>query len=64
MAKRRYVSHSSLDAYGQCPKKWQLRYVEQVEEKPMLAGVAGNAVHKATEIIDNDELWKDAGDEA
>lgn len=57
--KRRYVSHSSLDTYRQCPEKYRLTYVEGEGRKPMMAGVGGSAVHHATEVIDHEELWRE-----
>ncbi|AYY11578.1 hypothetical protein EF847_01405 [Actinobacteria bacterium YIM 96077] len=54
---RDYVSSSSLKTYRECPRKYQLRYVERAQQRPMIAGAAGSAVHSATEVIDRKELW-------
>ena len=48
----KHVSYSALDGYVSCPKRYQLSRILQLEEKPGLASIAGNAVHSATELID------------
>ena len=57
-SERDFHSHSSLDTYMSCPMKYKLRYIDRVEQIPMMAGVGGSAIHRATEIIDRNELWK------
>ena len=47
-----HVSYSALDGYVSCPKRYQLSRVLQLEEKPGLASIAGNALHRASELID------------
>lgn len=48
----KHVSYSALDGYARCGKQYQLSRVLQLEEKPGLAALAGNAIHRATQLID------------
>lgn len=41
-----------MDVMLSCPKKYQLRKVVRVEERPSFASIGGSAFHTATEAID------------
>jgi len=59
-----YVSYSRIQTLLECPWKWALQYTllkGYVEPVPMWAGVGGTAFHEATEVIDRDETWRNAG---
>ena len=43
------LSHSSVNDMLSCPKKYQLRKIVQVEERPGWAALGGKAVHAAVE---------------
>lgn len=47
-----HLSHSTVNGYRMCGKKFQLEKVFQLEQKPGLAAIGGNAVHTATEKLD------------
>lgn len=49
-----HLSYSSMDNYRSCGMRFKLQRVYQVEQKPGLAGLGGNAVHTATEWYDLD----------
>lgn len=52
-ALKAHVSYSQLTAMTECPKRFQLlRVVGVPEGVPWLAGLAGRAVHRATEDYD------------
>ena len=48
----KHVSYSALDGYARCGKQYQLSRVLGLEEKPGLAALAGNVIHRASELID------------
>lgn len=48
----RHLSYSTVNGYRMCGKQFELTRVLQLEEKPGLAAIAGNAVHSATEVFD------------
>lgn len=48
----RHLSFSTLSTYRMCSTKLYLQKVLQLDEKPSLAAIGGNAVHSATEAID------------
>lgn len=59
-----YVSHSTISGYNMCPKKTFFAKVLCLEEKPGLAAIGGNAVHSATQRIDEaafEQLRRDNG---
>jgi len=47
-----HVSYSSLSAFMECGKKWQLRYRVGLPDRPAWWNIGGHAVHSATEQID------------
>lgn len=47
-----HLSYSSMDNYRSCGMRFRLQRIDQVEQKPGLAGLGGNAVHTATEWYD------------
>ena len=48
----KHLSYSSLNTYRFCGKQFQLSKVLQLEERPGLASIGGNAVHTASEWVD------------
>lgn len=57
----KHLSHSTVDSYRMCGKKMFLQKIAQVEQRPGLAGIGGNAVHEATEVVDHliwDQGWE------
>lgn len=52
-----HLSHSTIGSYRMCAKKFQLQKILRLEEKPGLAAIGGNAVHRATEKIDLAEFF-------
>ena len=48
----KHLSFSTISTYRMCGKQFQLSKVMQLEQRPGLAGIGGNAVHTATEQID------------
>lgn len=57
-----HLSYSSMDNYRSCGMRFRLQRIDQVEQKPGLAGLGGNAVHTATEWIDLAEFHGNAID--
>lgn len=53
----KHLSFSALNGYRMCGAQFKLQRVLQVEQRPGLAGLGGNAVHTATE-------WCDMGESA
>lgn len=49
MTDRGYFSWSQLQAYGDCPEKYRLRYVQGVPSQPSGALIAGKVGHKVIE---------------
>ncbi len=47
----RYLSPSSADAYRQCPKRWQYRYIERLPDPPGEAALAGTFAHRVLELL-------------
>lgn len=47
-----HLSYSSMDGFRTCGARFKLQKVLQVEQKPGLAGIGGNAVHAASELWD------------
>lgn len=47
-----HLSHSTVSGFRMCGKKFELQKVLRLEEKPGLAAIGGNAVHRATEDYD------------
>lgn len=54
-----HFSYSTMDGYRFCGERHRLQKVLQVEQRPGLAGIGGNAVHAATEEYDK---WFLVGD--
>ena len=57
----RHLSHSTVSSYRMCGKKFQLQKIFQLEEKPGLAALGGNAVHTATELFDLSQVIDTGG---
>ena len=53
----KHLSFSTISTYRMCGKKFFLTKVLQLEERPLLAGIGGNAVHEASEAIDR-LIWE------
>lgn len=47
-----HLSYSTVNGYRGCGKRFELSKILHLEEKPGLAALGGNAVHKATEDFD------------
>ena len=47
-----HLSYSSVDSYRSCGEKFFLQKVLRKEQRPGLAGLAGNVIHAVTEEID------------
>lgn len=47
-----HLSYSTVNGYRGCGKRFELSKVLRKEEKPGLAAIGGNAVHRATEEFD------------
>jgi putative RecB family exonuclease len=47
----RALSHSSINLYLDCPKKWHFKYVEKIPEKPRHFFSFGKTVHDALEFL-------------
>ena len=45
------LSHSSIQTYLECPKKWHYRYVEKIPEKPKHYFSFGKSMHSALEFL-------------
>lgn len=49
----RHLSFSTADGYKSCGTRFYLQKIARVEQRPGVAGTAGNAFHEATEDIDH-----------
>lgn len=58
----RRMSHSAFEDYVKCGEMFRLRRVEQVQQTPNLAAIAGKAFHTATELYDLDGYMPDWGE--
>lgn len=58
-----HMSYSTADGYRMCPKKHFLGKVLRLEQRPGLAGIAGNAIHAVCDRIDEHILEHGFGDE-
>lgn len=47
MARKRYLSPTSINTYLRCPRKYYYRYIKGMKEKPSIYLVRGIAVHEA-----------------
>lgn len=47
-----HLSFSTINGYRSCGKRHELQKVLRLEEKPGLAAIGGNAVHRTTEDYD------------
>lgn len=47
----RPLSHSSINLYLDCPKKWQFKYIDKIPEKPRHFFSFGKTVHDALEFL-------------
>lgn len=48
----KHLSYSTISSYRMCAKKFFFQKIARLEEKPGLAAIGGNAVHRASEILD------------
>lgn len=48
------TSYSRASSYVHCGEQYRLIRVEKVEEQPMVAGIGGKIIHRATETVDHD----------
>ncbi|MDP9820497.1 hypothetical protein [Nocardioides massiliensis] len=48
----KHLSYSTVNGYRFCPKSFQLGKIKRVEQRPGWAAIGGNAVHRATELLD------------
>lgn len=48
----KHLSYSTVDGYRSCGKRFQLQKIERLQGRPGLAAIGGNAIHRATELID------------
>jgi hypothetical protein len=48
----KHLSYSTISSYRMCGKKTYFEKVLQLEQRPGLAALGGNAVHTASERID------------
>jgi hypothetical protein len=53
----KHLSYSTIGTYRMCAKKFELEKVQQREQRPGIAALAGNAVHTASEVIDH-LIWE------
>lgn len=53
----KHLSYSTISTYRMCGKKFELEKVQQREQRPGIAALAGNAVHTASEVIDH-LIWE------
>ena len=51
-----HLSFSTVSGYRMCGKKFQLEKVFRLEQRPGLAALGGNAVHVASQTID-ELIW-------
>lgn len=49
----RHLSFSTVDGYKSCSLRFYLQKIARVEQRPGVAGTAGNALHEATEALDH-----------
>jgi hypothetical protein len=47
-----HLSYSTVNGYRFCGKQFYFTKIARLEQKPGLAAIGGNAVHRATELID------------
>ena len=47
-----WLSYSTVNGYRFCPKSFQLGKIKRVEQRPGWAAIGGNALHRATELLD------------
>lgn len=47
----RPLSHSSITLYGECPRKYKFRYVDEIPEKPRHFFSYGQSIHSALEFF-------------
>ena len=45
-----HISHSQIDMYLGCPRRWYYKYIERKAERPSGNLIQGSAYHKALEI--------------
>lgn len=48
----KHLSFSTVNGYRGCGKRFELEKVMHLEQRPMLAGIGGNAIHSVSERID------------
>lgn len=47
-----HLSFSTVAGYRDCGMRMKLQKIERREQRPGLAGIGGNAVHTASELVD------------
>lgn len=47
-----HLSYSTMNTYRKCGKQLQLEKILRLEQRPGLAAIGGNAVHRASELLD------------
>lgn len=52
----RHLSFSQLSTYGNCPKRYQLKYLQGIGEDPSGALFGGSAVHKTIQWAESERL--------
>ena len=52
-------SHSKLELYKQCPRKFKYRYIDKLPTKPFEHLAKGSEVHRLLEIYGNEDLKSD-----
>lgn len=52
-------SHSKLELYKQCPRKFKYRYIDKLPTKPFEHLQKGSEVHRLLEIFGNEDLKSD-----
>lgn len=52
-------SHSKLELYKQCPRKFKYRYIDKLPTKPFEHLAKGSEVHRLLEIFGNEDLKSD-----
>lgn len=56
--KRRIESPTSILTYMQCPRKYYYKYIKQLEQKPNIHLITGDAAHKTIQAFHNTDVTK------
>jgi hypothetical protein len=51
-----YVSHSQLDLWLHCPRKWEFKYIKRIQTPPTAPLIEGSCYHKVLETYFNHKL--------